>query len=262
MLFVYIFVLGTAIGSFLNVLIDRFSNNTSILGRSKCDYCGKKLAPSLLLPVVSYLFLKGKSRCCGKKLSLYYPAIEIITGVAFVFATYYIGIESIEDVVLLNYISIARVIATYGMVSFLIIVFFADLKYHIIPDEAVASIILLSIPSVLARQILIPNVGAGAILFLIMFAIFAVTRGKGMGLGDVKLAFAIGFFLGLNPGLVALYIAFVIGGIVSTFALLLKKRGLKSKIAFGPFMVIGMFIMLFYRFEVLDLIAVYLKLSL
>src|SRR3989344_3248327 len=81
---IFLFIFGTAIGSFLNVLIDRLPREESIMGRSHCEYCKKILSPIDLIPVLSFLFLKGKCRYCGKKLSLQYPGIEILTGVLFV----------------------------------------------------------------------------------------------------------------------------------------------------------------------------------
>ena len=115
---IFLFFLGTIIGSFLNVLIDRLPREESIMGRSHCDHCKKTLSPIDLIPVLSFLFLKGKCRYCGKKLSLQYPGIEILTGVLFV--------------LIYNF---KFLISNYAIVSCLIVIFFIDLKKQIIPDE-------------------------------------------------------------------------------------------------------------------------------
>ena len=84
MVLLYLFVMGAAIGSFLNVLIDRLPNEESINGRSRCDYCKKQLPWSVNIPVISYFLLHGRTRCCHKPLSFQYPLIELITGLMFV----------------------------------------------------------------------------------------------------------------------------------------------------------------------------------
>ena len=81
---IFIFLIGSSIGSFLNVLIDRLPKNESINGRSHCDYCKKKIAWYDLFPIISFFILGGKTRCCKKKMSWQYPLIETITGISFV----------------------------------------------------------------------------------------------------------------------------------------------------------------------------------
>ncbi|NTU72891.1 prepilin peptidase, partial [Candidatus Roizmanbacteria bacterium] len=90
---VFIFILGTAIGSFLNVLIDRLPQGKSIGGRSHCDYCEKQLTPVDLVPVLSFIFLRGKCRYCHKKLSIQYPLMELLTGVIFVLGWLFLPME-------------------------------------------------------------------------------------------------------------------------------------------------------------------------
>ncbi len=233
----YIGILGLCIGSFLNVLIDRLSNEQGIGGRSHCDHCNKQLHARDLIPVLSYMFTGGKCRYCHKHISFYYPIVEIITSVVFV-TVYFAFIPS----------SFSLLIANLIIASSLIVIFFADLKYHIIPDEAsialmVGALIRLA-PSVMSlAQLHAPIIAATALVLTLLF-FFLVTKGRGMGLGDVKLAFPMGFLLGLEGGFLALYVAFVMGGIVGLALLLLGKKGLKSKLPFGPFLVLGTILIL------------------
>src|SRR3990167_6061984 len=169
MVLVFLFVLGLAVGSFLNVCIDRLPKNKKITGRSQCDFCKKKLKPIDLIPVFSFFQLGGKCKYCRKKLSFYYPFVEIVTAVVFVVLWVYLPQSEIQKVFYL------------GLFATLIGIFF----------------------------------------------------------GDVKFSFIIGFLLGITGGFIALYLGFAVGAVIGVGLLMSKKRKWKSKIAFGPFIVIG-----------------------
>jgi len=246
---VFVFVLGTAIGSFLNVLIDRLSNGEKITGRSKCDHCRKQLAWYDLIPIVSFITLGGKCRYCHKKLSVYYPFVELLTGVFFILITQSLGISSIP--LLFIY---------FGIISCLIVIFFADFKYQIIPDSIQLALFVIILFFHLFFEFAVRPLGseteitdfilAGVGTMLPILFLWWVTKGRGMGFGDVKLAFNIGFLLGFRMGLIALYISFIFGAIVGMLLIVIKKKHLTSKIAFGPFLVIGIIIMVFFQREI------------
>lgn len=243
-----IFVLGLCIGSFLNVAIDRLPWGRSLSGRSHCDYCKKTLSIIDLIPFVSFFLQKGKCRYCKKPISFYYPLVEIFTGFLFILVWFYFVEEPL--IIRVSYI---------GIISSFIVIFFSDLKYHIIPDEAQVATIIFSIPVVINQKILFSNIFetpifAGFVTASILFAIYAVSNGAWMGFGDVKFAFCMGFLLGLKGGFLALYIAFVIGGIISLILMILKKKVLKSQIAFGPFLVIGSVFVLFFKQQIFDIL--------
>ena len=230
-----VFIAGLSIGSFLNVVIDRLSEGKTLLGRSMCDYCERVLQPLELVPVLSWLLQKGLSRCCGKKLAWQYPGVEILTGVAFVIVWMQVFMRTGN---------IVSTIGMWGIVSSLIVITIADLKYHIIPDAALASLALFG-TMLIGHDLFKPvafqgRVLAAGVLFGGMALLYAATRGRGLGFGDVKFAGVIGYLLGLQQGFIALYIAFITGGIIAIFLLLTTKKGLKSEVAFGPFMVWGM----------------------
>lgn len=281
MVTIFIFILGLAIGSFLNVCIDRLPHDETLQGRSHCDHCRKKLQGIDLIPVVSFILLNGKCRYCKKKLSLFYPFVEIVTGLSFLFVWLFViaspaqlgaaissvGIASSFDLNMTPRNDMIALLITaisyFGITSSLIVIFFADLKYHIIPDEATIAIILFTLPIVGARHALPlqDHILGGIFLFLIIYLLYIITRGRGMGFGDVKFAFAMGFLLGPKAGGIALYVSFILGGIVSLILILLNKRGMKSMIAFGPFMVIGIVLMLFFPEKIFSLVSTFLPIK-
>lgn len=239
MIVAFVFIFGLAVGSFLNVLIDRLPNDKSILGRSHCDYCRKTLQPQDLIPIVSYMILKGRCRFCKKSLSLQYPLIELLTGVLFVLTWMVLADRGIVER-----------IYTIAIVAVFIAMFFSDIKYQILPDEEQVALLtislLFSIVNGASSTVLIERFVFSFAAMVPLLLLYLVTKGKGMGFGDVKLSFVLGFLFGLKGALIILYIAFITGGIFGTVALLTKLHRLKSKIAFGPFLIIGVFIYLFF----------------
>lgn len=250
--YVFLFIFGTAIGSFLNVVIDRLANEESVMGRSHCDYCKHKLGSLDLIPILSFIIRGGRCNYCHKKISFYYPVVEFVTGVMFVLVWFYIPLQTESTAIyLIKFVYL-------GMIAALIVIFFSDLKYHIIPDQIqlvlfAASLFLLPLHGPIA-SVFIERVIAAVLVMAPIYFLYWVTKGKGMGFGDVKLAFIIGFMFGIKAGLLVLYFAFISGAIVGVILMILGKRGLKSKIAFGPFLVIGMLVILFWRDQIYELI--------
>lgn len=286
MFYFFLFILGASVGSFLNVLIDRLPLEKSISGRSYCDHCQHKLSWYDLIPIVSFILLKGRCRYCGKKISFYYPLVEFLTGFSFVFITKFQipnsppntgppladKFQTIFNFQFSNSWSLfgywLLMIGYLGIISCLIVIFFSDLKYQIIPDWIQLFFFIFAlIYRITMSQItparcnlacyiapLFPYFVGGFLISLPVLFLHLATFGRGMGFGDVKLAFNIGFLLGIKAGFLALYFGFVLGGVVGLILLLLKKKKLKSKIAFGPFLVVGIIIMLFWSKEVFEII--------
>lgn len=249
LLYPILFIYGTVIGSFLNVLIDRLPNEESIMGRSHCDSCKKKLNGLDLFPIFSFLFLGGKCRYCHKKLSYFYPFIEILTGSAFVLTWLYFPFLPVAFP-----FDIALRVLGLGLVSTLIVIIFADLKYQIIPDSMQISLLILSVLFHLLQgesaSAFINYLLSGLAIMTPILFLFLVTKGRGMGFGDVKLAYIFGFLLGLKGGLMVLYISFLVGGIIGAVLLLSRKKGMKSTIAFGPYLVLGIIVVLFFAQQI------------
>ena len=257
---VSLFILGLFVGSFLNVLADRIPKGESpIRGRSRCDKCKKILKWYDLIPLFSFIFLKGKCRYCQTRLSLFYPTVEFVTGTLFFITAIFVlndsqfpllGGQAISNFQFpINYQLPITLIYYLFIVSSLIVVFFADLKYGIIPDKIVFPAIAVSFlylfinPSSLILNHLLSAVGA-CLFFLLLFVI---TKGRGMGFGDVKFAFLMGLILGFPDIVVGLYIAFLTGAIVGCILIIWrKKRIFGTAIPFGPFLVMGTLMSIFY----------------
>jgi len=253
----FIFLIGLFIGSFLNVLIDRLPKDLSILGRSHCEFCKHTLTIRDLIPLLSFIVLKGKCRYCHKELPYQYPFIELVTGIMFAITAFFIFGSSIFNFQfsilneLLIYVNLMKLFFYLIITSGLIVIFFADIKYYLIPDKItlvlgfVASIYLLLNPI-----LIIPHLIASIIAFLFFLFVYMVTKGKGWGFGDVKFAFVMGLILGPIGTLIALYITFLTGAAVAIILILWKKKGLKSIIPFAPFLVIGTYISILFSNQI------------
>ena len=248
---VFIFLLGLLVGSFLNVLVDRLPREESLIwARSRCDRCKKNLKWYDLIPLLSFIFLKGKCRYCRMRISLYYPVVELATGVLFILTFLFLGIMNPFGLAQGGHELRIMDLGYYlFLVSSLIVIFFADLKYGIIPDKIIFPSIVVS----LIYLFLIHNslflihilAALGASLFFLI--LFLVTRGRGMGFGDVKFAFLMGLVLGFPDIVFALYIAFLTGAIIGCILIVWrKKRVFGTTIPFGPFLVIGTLISIFF----------------
>ena len=246
--FSYLFVFGTAIGSFLNVLIDRLPAEESIMGRSHCDYCMKPLTAIDLVPLLSYLMLNRRCRRCKKELSWQYPAIEAFTGLLFVLTWIYAPVITHPSLFIIE-----RIVYITA-VSALIVLFFADLKYHILPDSMQVMLVICAFLFSVLRFNLntdpfllnMPHLAiAGLAVSAPIFFLFVVTGGRGMGFGDVKLAFTIGLLHGIWGGLLSLYVAFLTGGLFGIVLIMFNLKKIKSKIAFGPFLIMGILFVLY-----------------
>lgn len=245
MILFFLFILGLCFGSFLNVLIDRLPKGKSVVrGRSFCDHCKHKLGWDDLIPVLSFILLNRRCRYCGKKISWHYPIVELTTGILFLFVySLLIGIIRLDN----NHF---YYIYTYYLIitSCLLAIFVTDLKYRIIPDEVliVQIVTALFYQVLFQKQILKGNILTGVVFLLVFLFLVIITKGKGIGLGDVKLAFVMGLVLGFPKIIVALYLSFLTGAVFSLILVLLKIKSLKSTIAFGPFLCAATFVTLFY----------------
>lgn len=238
---VVIFLFGLVAGSFLNCVIYRLEAKDSFLkGRSFCPFCRHSLGWLDLIPVLSFVLLKGKCRYCQKPISFQYPLVEIVTGVLFFLVFYYS-------------VSVYQMIYHLIAVSFLIIVFFYDLKHYIIPDKVIYPAIIIaflfSLPLLMSDLSFVLSAFLAGGFFL---AIVLITRGKGMGIGDIKLGFLMGLLLGWPHIVTALFLAFILGSVVGVLLILLGKKGLKSEVPFGPFLITGTFLALFWGDKILN----------
>ena len=252
-----LFCFGLCIGSFLGVLICRIPQNKSIVkGRSYCENCKKTLSFIDLIPLLSFFFLKGKCRYCGIRLSLYYPLIELTTGLLFLFTFLHFGIRNPE----LGIMGILEPLYLFLIISSLIVVFFIDLQHGIIPDVIIfpATVISILYLLIIHNSLFLTHLLSGLGAFLLFYLLFALTKGRGMGFGDVKLTLFMGLFLGFPNILVALYIAFLTGAVISIILIVAGKKKFKGgTIPFGPFLVIGTMLALFWGEKLLSILKLF-----
>jgi leader peptidase (prepilin peptidase)/N-methyltransferase len=237
-----IFILGLIIGSFLNCVIFRIEKKESFLkGRSYCPNCHHALELFDLIPVFSFLFLKGKCRYCKKKISFQYPIVEILTGLLFllIFHFYYLSFQSF---------------LLWLIFALLVIVFVYDFKHYLIPDKVTyLAIVLASIFSSLFGHYQLSNYLLSAIgIFIIFYLIVILSKETWMGMGDAKLVFLMGILLGWPNVLLSLFLAAFLGSLVGVLMITLKKKKMKSQVPFGPFLVIGTLISFFWGEEIIN----------
>lgn len=227
-------ILSLVFGSFISALTYRIPRRIDFVkGRSFCDTCKKNLNWYDNIPLLSFLLYWGKSRCCGKKISFRYPLIELIslTGAIGLFFSFPFNIFLIY----------------YTLFCLTLIVLVIDIENQFIPDEISFAIILLSC-LVLSANIFV-NIFAGLLLSLFILLLNLITKGRGMGLGDVKLALGLGMWLGIEDGVNWLILTFLTGGVIASILLITGKATRKTKIAFGPFMIIAFWFMIFVKYN-------------
>lgn len=241
-----IFLLGASVGSFLNVLVWRNKPGKKRKklfwwrGRSVCDSCGKELGWWENIPLLSFLFLKGKCRECHSPIPREYFLVELATGLIYllIFNT-------------LVPAGFFLAIIYYLLTTVLIFIFLYDLHYRIIPDWSTLSLIFLAL--------LTGSRGLGfwvsAVLSLLFFLfLHLITKGRGMGLGDVKFAFLMGLLLGPKRLILALYFAFLTGAVLGVILILSGKKKFGQHIAFGPFLVFGTFVAWVWGEEIISFV--------
>jgi len=244
-----IFLFGLIVGSFLNCVIFRLERGKSFLkGRSYCPHCKHKLAWYDLIPVLSFVTLRRRCRYCKKLISWQYPIVELATGILFVLVIN-------TQLSAINYqLSIISSIYYLLIVSFLIIIFIYDFKHFIILDKVLFPIIAISFLYLIANnQLSIINYSFsafGASGFFLLIYLFS--RGKYLGFGDVKLAILLGLLLGWPRIILALFLSFLIGGIIGLGLIVLSKKKLKSEVPFAPFLIFGTLVALFWGEQIIS----------
>lgn len=246
--YIFVGVLGLCIGSFLNCVIYRLEEKKTLKGRSFCPNCKHTLGGKDLIPVLSYITLGGKCRYCKKTISWQYPVIEVVTGFLFLFI---FNLQmSLPEFTMPEFFNLLYLLY---IASVLIIIFVYDLKHYLIPDKILLPAIVVSLfYQFFFSEHFLNHIGAGIIASGFFFTIFLISKGKWMGFGDVKLAILMGLFLGVRSVLVALFMAFFLGAVISIILMFLKKKGLKSEIPFGPFLIAGTFIALFFGSNIIN----------
>jgi leader peptidase (prepilin peptidase)/N-methyltransferase len=239
--YLFFFIFGTIVGSFLNCVIFRLEKEESFLkGKSCCSHCKHYLGWKDLIPILSFVFLRGRCRYCKKKISIQYPLVEFFTGLTFSFVFYFSGFN-------------LQTLFFYLLISsLLILIFVYDLKHYLIPDGILNLAIFLSLFYLLFNFSSLKNLFLSFSPSLFFLFLILISKEKWMGWGDFKLSIFMGFFLGWPKILVALAFSFSLGGTMGIILILLKKKTLKSQVPFAPFLVLGTFFALFFSQNLID----------
>jgi leader peptidase (prepilin peptidase)/N-methyltransferase len=239
--YVFSFVFGLALGSFLNVVIYRLPRHESLVRPgSHCPGCGMAIHWYDNVPVVSWVVLHGRCRACGMHISVRYLAVELMTGVAFALAMWRFEVSW-------------PLLVAWFFLAALIAVAFIDYDHMIIPAKIVLPGAAIGLAASVAMHpdrwwVYLAASAGGAFFF---FAIAMLWPGGGMGGGDVMMALFMGAVLGRNV-LVALFVAFFVGSMVGLYLMIVKKRSRKAKVPFGPFLAVGAVLALFLGETILN----------
>ncbi len=252
-----IFLIGLAVGSFVGVVIHRLPKGEQFVsGRSRCPDCGHALKWYDLVPVLSFLILLGRCRYCRNKISWSYPAIEICSGIIVAVSFFFLSPYGLAYWLFWVFI----------LESFLILAFI-DLKHFILAD----SVMVVILAAFACYEIWGGKVaGAGSIfsfgnlanavlLFLIFFLIWSFSNGKGIGLGDAKLAGLLGLVFGFWNSVFILYLAVIIGVAVGLILIFSGKGSLKTKLPFGAFICFSAIVSTLFNYGVSERIAEFFR---
>jgi leader peptidase (prepilin peptidase) / N-methyltransferase len=282
-MYVLLFIFGLIVGSFLNVVALRYNGEDMVAdpkvigGRSHCPHCGKTLQWFELIPVISFIIQRRRCRNCRAKIGWQYPLVELLSG--FIFA-----LVPLQTFTLTGPGQIFVVLSTLWVIIFeiLLLVAYIDIRLGIIPDELNVLLGILGIfmaiflggyfglenhsffgaysslfglqNNIWTNHIVAALGGAAFFALLIL-----ITRGKGMGMGDVKLAAPLGLIFGWPDVAMVILSAFVIGALVGLGFIVAHRRTIKGSLPFGPFLVIGATIVFFFA---IPLVAAYFHLVL
>lgn len=227
-MYAFVFLFGICIGSFLNVVVYRVPNGISLVkGRSFCPACKEPIRDYDLIPVLSFLILGGRCRHCQDKISPRYPLVELFTGVVAVllFWKYGFTLLAVEACLLL---------------AVLLPVFLIDMDTLTIPNGLVLCLLVPAALSVfLQKDVTLLSRGIGLICVSVPMYLLTLLIPDCFGGGDIKLMAAAGLLLGWKNCLFAAFVGILLGGLWAIFLLLIRKKGRKEHMAFGPFLCIG-----------------------
>jgi leader peptidase (prepilin peptidase) / N-methyltransferase len=242
-----VFIFGSIVGSFLNVCIYRMPRNLSVITpSSRCPSCNSPIMPWDNIPLISYILLRGRCRNCKSKISFRYPLVEFFNASLYVLVLWRFGF-------------IWHSLVYFLFCSALVIIFFIDLDFQIIPDRITLPGILIGL---ITGSFLLPDpflrysflgYKASVIGFLtggsLFYAVAILSRG-GMGGGDIKMMAMVGSLMGWKGALLTTFLGSLTGAVIGIFLMVFKGKGRKTKIPFGPFLALGAIITLFYGQEI------------
>lgn len=245
-LFVLVFAFGAVIGSFLNVLIYRLPLKLNFVsGFSFCPKCEHRLYPKDLVPIFSWLFLRGKCRYCGEPISPRYMLVELFCGamslVLFIFSFVY-GTYTLPAAAL--YFIVGTILVTLTLI---------DADTQEIPDSLNIAIFICGIAAIwILPDVTILSRVIGIFAISVPLLVMAIVISGAFGGGDIKMMAAAGFLLGWQNAILATFIGIIIGGVYGIILLARRKKGRKEHFAFGPALAIGVFTAMLFGEQIID----------
>lgn len=289
------FFTGTALGSFINMAVYRLEKEQNFGGRSYCDFCKKPLTGIALIPFFSYILLKGKSQCCKKTLSPQMPLVEFVSGVSvLLIAAYSLGLLKNLGLVPFytfnSYIQIFFFLLFVLLYMAIATIFIYDLKFMEVPMGFVYLGIVLALimkianyfiykiylvhtlnSTTLGKYVLqtdyikdrmsffvqdnLTNLIVVFCIALFFLLMVIVTKGKGMGMGDVYVAPFLALLLPYPKSIIYIFLSFIIGGIFGVFLIVAKKAGGKTAVPFVPFLITGFIVALLFGDAIIRLLS-------
>lgn len=240
---ILIFIFGAAWGSFFYTLALRTAQNQgniaikSLFSFSKCPQCESRINPLYMIPVIGYALTRGKCSKCGGKISVLYPVTEIFYGFIAIAFYYKYGI---------NVYSVLLYLTAGLAISISLI----DIKTLIVPGQLLIVLIVLSLYPVIFNEAYKENL-YGLIFMALFFIVILLIFPGSFGGGDVKFASVLGFLLGIEQSILTLELALISGSLIGVIYALITKKGFKIRIAFAPYLTIGLIISLLYGNEII-----------
>lgn len=261
MYFILTFFLGACVGSFVNVLIDRtITGRDWVRGRSECDHCHKTLAWYDMIPILSFLIYRGKSRCCHKRLSYRYPLVEVIVGSLFAW-------WMIVGFVFFRLVSAPLTVIQPAFWLFtgilIVILTLSDLFYGVI----LMNVVYLGCTLTIIYRLILTYFGAyqmpdlvislltGGAFYVFFWLLWKITKGKGMADGDMYAAMYMGILLGWPRGIVAMFGSFILGAVIGILLIATGIRGRKDSVPFVPFMMAATIISLLFGTQLIGFVG-------
>lgn len=271
MVILILIIIGLCVGSFVNALVWRIheqeAENTkqkpnakylkslSVLkGRSICPNCKHGLGKRDLIPIFSWISLKGRCRYCKKSISVQYPLVEASTALLFIFSYIFWPFKFVDWEVI---IFILWLMMCTGFMALIVY----DFKWKILPDKIIFPLYIIGIAMALLRLQQTDNLWAGVINLIlasltgggIFYILFQVSKGKWIGGGDVKLGFLLGLMVSTPAkSILLIFVASILGCVASLSLIKSGKLGLKSTIPFGPFLIFGAIITILFGTSIID----------
>ncbi len=241
----FVFVVGLCVGSFLNVCICRIPESRSIISPpSSCPKCGYQIRFYDNIPIVSYLWLRGKCRRCHTRISLRYPLVELLTGLMAIALLFRFGLTVYS-------------LIYFAFLAVLLVITFIDIDYQIIPNSlSLPGIPLffalsLALPFISVAESLIGILVGGGSLLLVAWGYHLYTGREGMGMGDVKLLAMIGAMIGWQGVIMTIFVGSLAGTVVGLTVMLASGKNTRLPIPFGPFLSLGAMVYIFFGPELI-----------